>query len=375
MWFVFGFITLISFSIYFGIQRRNARWKGSPASVESIDYTYFFETHKGTIRSFYVGIPAPKEYDFAFKRENNFDRLCKFLGLSVEHQVGAQEFDRLVYVVSNDQHLVEQLSPQQGLTGLVVELFQLKRFESQVKEVRCQGGRLWATFSVSRRFRDESDTKHLRKILPLAARSLERVVRQLALQPPRTPGTLRDPFILRAAVLVAISTGLVVNGVVHFGRLFWNTGEFTVDTSQLWMLSAYSAAALVGILVVAALAVLGRSARAHLVLIELILMGSIGAMLTVFTELRDLNMEMDRSAVAKIQSVVLNKNISRSRKSGTQYNVEVRDWVKPMDVRKIRVSSDFYAQVQVGQPLEFHQRSGFLGVRWVESFDLPSATR
>lgn len=370
MWFAFGFITLISFSIYFGVQGRKARWKGSLASHRSTDYEYLFEIKKGKVQNFKVGIAAPREYDFSFKREDGFDRLCKFLGLSVEHQVGSEEFDWLVYVVSNDRHLMRQLSPHDGLTHSVLGLFKLQRFESQVEEVRCQHGRLWATFSVRGRLWDEaSGVEQLRQILPTTADLLAQVVNQLVSRPAANPGKRRDPFVLRAAVLLAISTGMAVNGVLHFLRLLWNTSGFAVDLSLLWRLSVYSSVAVVVLLVLVAVTLLGRSARTHLVLIELVLVGSLGATLTLFTELRDLNMEMDSSVVTRIETSVQDKHIKRSRRSGTQYVVNVKDWTHSQNWREIQVPSDFYDQIKVGDGMEIRQRAGFLGVRWVESFE------
>lgn len=368
MWFLFGLITLVSFSVYLGLKKRSANWKGTHTTHGPVVHESLFEINKKKTQRFKVAVSAPKEYDFSFKREGRFDRFCKSLGLSVEHQIGAAEFDNLVYVVSNDGHLVQQMSAQKSITDDVVQLFKLHRYGSTVSEVRCQNGRLWASFSVAKPFNEASNMNQLLKVPPHAAGLLQRVAVQLEANRPQTRGTQRDPFILRAAVLLAISTGLFVNGLTHAFRLFWSTDTFTVDTAQLWFYSVYGAAAIVGVLVLLAFAALGRSARTHLVLIELLLVGLMGATLTCFTELRDLNMEMDMSPVVKLRAEVLTKTVSRSRKGGTHYSIEVRDWVAHMDTRTIKVSSGFYSQIKVGGILDIHQRSGYLGMRWVEFY-------
>lgn len=368
MWFLFGFITLISFSVYFGLQRLGTRWKGEFSQDGKNPYQYQFVRNKGKTQRFMVGVEAPPEYDFTFKRESWLDRLCKFLGLSVEHQVGRSDFDKLVYLVSNDGHLLDHISDNALVIEAVLKLFELRRLDSRVSEIRCLNGRLWATFKVGRLFNSDADLHHLYALPPRAAELLTQMARQLQQNLPSTRGTRRDPFILRAAVILAISTGLAVNGMTHVLRLLWSTAEFTVDMALLWRWSVYGAGVLLLLLVGAALVALGRSARAHLVLIELLLVGSLGATLTTFSELRDLNMEWDRSAAQLFHTDITGKTISRSRKSGTHYYIHVRDWNTGYDSHKVSVSSTFYNGVRVGDKLAVRQRAGYLGVRWVESY-------
>lgn len=369
MWFLFGFITLISFSIYFGIQRLGTRWKGDVSRFNGIAYQYKVVRNKNNITTrFMVGVDAPIGYDFTFKREAWFDRLCKFLGLSVEHQVGHADFDKLVYVVSNDGYLLDQISGSAPIIDAVVQLFALHRLDSRASEIRCLNGRLWVTFKVGRLFSADTDLHYLFGLQDTAAALLDQVVRQLKQTPPAYKGMRRDPFILRAAAILALSTGMVVNGLAHALRLMWTTAEFTVDHAELWRLAAYGGVAVMVLMVCVALVTLGRSARTHLVLVELILVGSVGATLTAFFELRDLNMEWDHSAAQVFHPDILEKSVSRSRKSGTHYYAYVRDWNGGYKSHKVSVSSTFYNSVNVGDRLAVRQRSGYLGVRWVESY-------
>lgn len=370
MWFVFGFVTLISFSVYLGHKRYTARWKGIP-SVLGLPYEYAYQRRKnGRTPTFMVAVKAPSEFDFVFKREGVYDRICKFLGLSVEHQIREAYFDRLVYIVSNDRHLTDEILTQEPMKERVLALFQLDMYECTVTQVRCAHGRLWATVKVGKQFQHASDFKYLNKVQDRVAALLQPLGDILQTSRPPTQAKRRDPFILRAAIVLACSTGLVANGLSHLLRIFLLTDDFTVDVAQLWWYAAYGGGALVVLLVFLALALLGRSARAHLVLVELVLVGSIGAVTTVFAELRDLNTEADSSAAVLVSSPVLKKTVSRSRKSGTHYFVQVADWVESGTLRKIKVSSDFYDRAQVGATMEFRQRAGFLGVRWVESYRL-----
>ncbi len=373
MWFVFGLITLASFSIYFGVKRFGARWKGERAFVHNQPaHEYEFVLKKDTIKKMRVGLDAPKHFDFTLKRESAVDRFCKFLGLSVEHQIGNHSVDRLVYIVSNDQHLLDQCMKDTAMVEDVQGLFNTQHLDSRITHVHCRNGRIWAEFKVGSLFNDRSNQIRLSQIFPKVATRLQRMTRQLGAHPPSNEAVQRDPFILRAVLVLAISTGLLVNGLAHAFRQLAFSYAITVDTVELWTYAAFGGAAIVAALIVLAIFLLGRTARTHLVLIEIVLVGALGALLTAFTEIRDLNMDLDTSSAHRYEARVVDKTISKSRKSGTRYYLHVpgwtgQDWTSLNDTERLQVSGDFYQRMQKGERIEIWQRSGFLGIRWVES--------
>ena len=374
MWFAIGVITLISFSVYFGIQRHGARWKGQRAQAHAQPrHEYEFVRRKDKLKKMRVGLDAPRHFNFTLKRESSIDRFCKSLGLSVEHQIGHQAVDRLVYIVSNDQHLLDRCMEDPAMIELVQSLFNLQHLDSRITQVHCRHGRIWAEFQVSSLFNDKSNEERLSQIFPKAAAKLLSMARLLQAQAPSDQVDRRDPFIFRAALVLALSTGLLINGGVHAFRQMGFSEAFTVETAQLWTYTIFTAVAIVVALVGAALFLLGRTARTHLVLIEIVLVGSIGAVLTAFTEIRDLNMDLDRSAMQRYEAKVLGKDISTSRRRGTRYYVYVPEWTgsgwtSVQAVRRLRVSSSFYQSVQRGEQIVFRQHQGFLGIHWVAGF-------
>lgn len=369
MWFLFGFITLISFTVYVGTKRYQNSWAGQFRTSGSLRFEYRIDIQKDKTNAFKVGVGAPKEFDFSFKRENAIDRFCKWLGLSVEYQLGKIEFDNLVYVVSNDSHFLRNVVSDPTVVDAVTRLFRNVRQDCIVSEVRCAAGRLTATVKVGGASRDESQLGRLHLLLPVLAGWLEQVAQQLKEKPPRAPSAHRDRFIVRASILLALSSGLLVNGLVHGFRLLWIDEPFTLDVEQLWILAALGGFALVTLMVFAAFSALGRSARTHLVLIEILIAGSIGATLTVFTEIRDLNIEMDTSKAQKLVTQVVGKSTSRSRKGRTRYYILVHDWNKADGTQKIKVTSNFYSSIQAGQKIMINQHEGALGMRWVHSYE------
>ncbi|MGD8569853.1 MAG: hypothetical protein PVJ39_17335, partial [Gammaproteobacteria bacterium] len=176
----------------------------------------------------------------------------------------------------------------------------------------------------------------------------------------------RDPFVIKSAIILAISSGLAINGLIHLVRLTWIKLPFTVDSSQLLMDSVYWGAGIVITLLLSALVMLGRSARTHLVMIELILIGSFGAISTTAAELRDINIELDESRGHSYEVKALDKKITRSRRSSSYY-LYVNDWNKEHARKKVKVPSDIYYSIEIGDLLLVKQKNGFLNYRWVES--------
>ncbi|MDT8991588.1 hypothetical protein RQP54_12025 [Curvibacter sp. APW13] len=381
MWFVFGFVTLISFSVYFGLRRYKANWKGLPATHHGIAYRYLFQTEKqrrGILfdenreytPSLKVSVEAPREFEFVLKRESAFDRACKWLGLANEYQAGDSEFDDLVYVVSNDQHLTSEVISQESMRDAALALFNMNLHECRASEIRCHGGRVWVMFKVGKKYREASSEPLLHEVAERSVLLLHDLVQCMQAGRPESSPRSRDPFAIRAAVVLAGCTGLLANGLTHSLRQGFTQPGFVVDTSLLWTYAAYGGMAVVIALVVLTLWWLGRTARTHLVLIEIVLVGSIGAVLTMYSEVQDLNWEADHSPTEMVNAKVIAKSVSHSHKGGASYFVHVTDWIAHGQTRKVRVSSGFYEGVQSGALIEFRQRAGFLGVRWVESYRL-----
>lgn len=363
MWFVFGFITLISFSIYFGYRRINAAWEGSRETVNGLSFQYKVLRGKYGITGLLVGIDGPSEYDCALKKETSVDRFFKSVGFSVEHQIGSREFDDLIYVVSDSSLFHQKLSSSEVLSESAINMFRLaEKFNCKVKVIRCNSGRLWVHFKTRGGFDEDKiqrQSLEASRLLKTIAGELEIAVQPLSL-------TWRDPFVIKSALILAISTGLAINGFLYLFRLAWIKIPFTVDSSQLWLDSVLWGAGIILAMLLATIFFLGRSARAHLVMIELIFVGAFGAVSTVFAELREINIELDESVAAIYEVTARDKRISKSRRS-TSYYLSVDDWNKDERRREVKVPGSFYQSVSVGDKLLVKQKAGYLNYRWVES--------
>jgi hypothetical protein len=364
MWFVFGFVTLLSFSLYYGWKRLNAAWRGEARTAGGVRYELKLERNKHGIVGFMLGVDGPPGYDFAFKRETAVDRLFKHLGIAVEHQVGHDDFDRRLYIVSDDRELLRGLSADRAVIESGVALTRCgPEHNCGLRELRCSGGRLWAHFRGRSGFRE----RDIDGVTAVAVPALDAIRQGIARLPLRTASSWRDPFVVRAAIILAISTGLAVNGLVQVARINFAELPFTLDVRPLFIWSGWCAAGAVVVLVATAIIALGRSARTHLVLIEIVLVGSFGAYVTALTELRDLNIELDDGAPARFETSVMSKWTTQG-KGGTKHYLDVDDWTREQFSRRLRVSPAIYAAGGAGDRLEITQRPGHFNWRWVAGY-------
>lgn len=363
MWFAFGFITLFGFSIYIGRQRYLAGWKGKTSLVNGITFDYRIDKNRGKALKVKIGFQETVDLNFRLKPETRIDRLFKATGLAREYQTRNKTFDDMIYIVSDDSHLQRVILGDTKVIDAVLEIcHQIDLAGYQFISIRNTRNRLWIEFKPDKSFGDEDISPIAEAIVPC----LQTIKTKLKGTRIAQQGLWRDGFALRAAIVLAISSGLAVNALVHMLRLVWNEVPFLVDVWPLFYDSLAAGLLFTVIFVAVILTVLGRSARTHLVLIEVLLVGSFGATANSFVILRDLNMELDTSGPVAYQTKILDRTISRSRNS-TSYYLHVIDWNNPRQREKIEVSRNFYRSVSAGQALQLEQKAGYLGYRWVSS--------
>lgn len=366
MWFVFGFITVLIFFIYFFQKKINARWKGDFAFSNGVPYQFeVIKTKFKTTALIKIGISSKDGYDFLFKKESRIDRFFKFIGLSVEYQVKNKEFDELVYVASDNAFFHRQITDKIEIKDAVVQIFKIvANFDCSLKEIRAQGGQLWVRIKTKKGFEKNNSISLYSEIVS----QLSRISGALVELPENPHEFLKDPFVFKAAIILALSTALFINGMIQLFRIEVLKVPFTIDASSMALDSMLIGSIVILILIALSILLLRRSARVHLIIIELVLVGYLGAVSSSFAELRDINMELDGSKGTAYQVNILNKTSTRGRRSSSYY-VYVHNWNSKSRDLKVEVSSGFYNTVSVGDQLLFVQKEGYLGYKWVERIE------
>lgn len=368
MWFALGFVTLAVSMGYQWWSRWHRGWRGSEDLLAGIRCETKLRSFKGMVYGITVGIDAPETFRFELKRERAWDRFFKWTGLTVEHQFGHEGFDPLVYVASNDQHLLSTFEGDKALLHIVQHIFAPRTDLNWVKQVRCANGRIWMEIGTSE-LAGAPSLKAIREaaanLLPL----LQAVSRALDASMPDASPASRDRHLIPSVILLALSSGMAINGFFSWTRSLVASPEFMLETQGLWGLTWTIAAFVLAILTLATLYFLKGSARVHLVLLEMALVGTFGAVSSAAIELRDANIELDTSQVAVIERNMVGKSIGERRRhfqTTRTYYFQVRDWVNSGELRSVSVSASTYEKAAVGDTLHFEQHAGYFGWRWAE---------
>jgi hypothetical protein len=365
MWFFFGFITLGVFCVSSLLWRRQVSWSGKLLQAGQDAYELKLSVLKGKVRAAKLAVDGGDDFSFTLTPEDGLDRLSKAIGLTRECQTGDAAFDDALYICSDDAALHRMLQTDRALRDDILRLvIDCPAMFGTLRSIEVHRGRVWIVATPLKTDRDEAEEAS-RRIVPLLKNLAARLSRPQA----ETPES-RDPFPLRAACILAISTGLIINGGFETFRMA-GSFPFMLDPNApvAWALSA--GLGIVALLVVAALAWLGRSARTHLVLIELVLIGLIGATLTAYAEIHDFNIDLDRAAPTVIPASVGRLYLTyttHKNTTTTHCQLELIGWPTPAAVATREISCDFYAQLRVGQSVAVEQHPGALGWPWVSAF-------
>ncbi len=360
MWLFIGAITLLCACVYAGRKRFAARWSGLPYSVRDMAFLASLEG-RGSLRFRpSLGLATPSPLEFECKAESWLDRFFKWTGLSVELQLGHDAFDRAVYLIADNPAVLETLRREPDLCDRLVELFRKPLDEGfRVHRVVCRRGKFRVEFRQTSI--GSSEYVLFTKVAPL-------VRRMWAALPERLPEghSGKDPLFLRSVIVLAFSTGLAIHGGVHLYRLLLFDGAVTLDRWPLMTVGLLAGGFLLALQLVFATLLLARSSRLHLIMLELLLVGSFGALSTGVVEVRDINIDLDTSQSTPHATQVLDLRTSRSRRGGTRRYAVVAPWAD-QEGGRLRVGYADYRALSIGQPATIHVREGYFGIRWIES--------
>lgn len=364
MWFVFGFLTLSICIIASYAARQSASWKPDRREGE---YEYKLKTHKGKVVGFLFGVTSVREFDFTVKPETWYDRFFKKLKVSKEIQTGDAAFDDLVYVLSDNSLLEKKLVSSDIIRNAIKSIFHFGQGKKiTVERLECRQGRLWIRCSTKNNSIESNVNELVAKpLLP----KLFSIAKELNNLDASEYNRWSDPFVYKSLVVLGVSTGLAVNAGLQLFRTWLGDFPFIVYSKPLFVHSI-----LAGLLIIAALTFftlwwLKNSSRTHIVLIELLSVGLIGAIGTAFHEMRDANVEWTQPKPEIIVTELRDHYIVKKRRrrgTSTHYYFLLNDWNCNCNrAYEKEFSRDLYHRLKSYQYLGVVQHKGALGYKWV----------
>lgn len=357
MWFLFGFVT-ITCAISFEFHRRySSRWK---ATDKREGYEYTHQSSKSRITGLLLGIGCVPDANFMIKRQSWVDSFFKRIGVSSEFDTGDPAFDDAYYLVTDNKSLHKSLADNPRFRAAITKIMEFRAAQLKTTAIHCRNGRVWIDFSAEFLYSEENVASVVRSL----GGFLDVITAAIADLSKASGARWKDPFVIKAAMLLALSSGLAINVVLQLLRHNFTYIPFTLNyTNILWDAFLYS---LLMVPVVLLLAVywLGRSARTHLVLIELGSIGAVSLVLSLALEMRDINIGMDTKNAESYKTVVVDKSVSKTRRS-TSYYLTVKDWRCNCGNIKFQVSHDTYNSLPAGTAVNIAQHSGYFGYPWI----------
>ena len=364
MWFGFGLITLLAGFFFSMHTRTSAQWSGEQRRVPTgQSYQYGEVRRKGRLQRVRIGVDAPRNFTFTARAEAGRDRFFKNLGISSELQLHDDEFDSDVYLEADAKGVATLLSENKELRDTLIEILRHAHAENlRGMRIRCAHQRLWLEFLPKQ---EGVLTSAQHELVPMLHRLSEGMAASRL-----TERQLHDPFVWRAALMLSISTASAILGVFGLVRALAGRTDI-LDPWQLFYGSAIAGLVITTLFVVAVLKVLGRSSRTHLVLMEGVLVGTVGFVFSMYALGREANITFDvqRPQVQELHNINVEHRITRGRHGRNHhFYLHTADW-RPRhagQLLKIEISREDFTALEGKNAALVFVRSGALGYEWIQ---------
>jgi hypothetical protein len=381
MWFLLGLVALTLSVVLSYWLRVQSRWSGEAFVVRriggeqqapAIAAQYLVHRHKGDYTGCKIGISgtigARKPVEFHLRRENWFDRFGKRLGVTREQGLGNRELDQQLFLDSDDQRVGTMF--QQSEPARLALAHVLSVDPARVTGIYAHAGRFWIDLNGSGEEPDEKLRSEIAAALDALLVALQKSYADVGVK--RSAGA-DDAFLWRASMILAISTGSLIFGVIALSRIKFVAEQ--LDPYQLWIYGLIVGVVLTIACFVFAWRSLHASARAHVVLFEIATLGLIGFCLTSKALLTEINMEFDRRApsVLMLDRPQATHTTYRCGKRGRRICDRYTLAVPPEHFQGrsiIKIDEAMHARLHLQRAAIMKIKPGALGVKWIESISV-----
>lgn len=361
MWFGVGFVTLAA-SLGWRWYAERTRWKGESDKYDGLPYQYKFRREKYSDK-LWIGINFNPQVNCVFRRENWLDRWFKVLRLTKEHQTGHREFDQQVYFISDNATVQNLVSSSPHIADNVLRVMASDMHGAHFRRLYGRSGCLWAEYKLKGELAVDKGRTGL---AALCVPALHRIAKEFLQAEQTITKPWLDPYYWIAAVFSTIAYGLLTNGAIQIFRWLETTNTHLLPGSELVQHALGLTTISIGVLVAAAAIMLGRTSRAHMTLIEVLLAGGLGMFITSYYALKDINFDLDAKTGTPVTSEVIGQRIQKNRRQANKstYYVTIKATDKTPQT-EISVNANSYAMTRIGSQINLNLHAGRLGYSWI----------
>ena len=335
------------------------------------DY-FYTANHSKKITSITTWIEGIYGYDFSLKFEGKFERFFKALGFNAECQTGEKRFDEIVYIVSDDEWLCQELKYNEAFRQSLYDIFWCyDEHNFDITTIACFDGRLGVTAVLKYEEEVESLDEPLadsftKALVPLMQTTISHLPSKQTIDEKlyreKTNSIAFGFYVLIVALLINGLSVLVLDmqGILLFPQL--------VDSFSIIPLSIEVTVIILIILCILAFVLLRKSSRFAPFMFVLLTSGLLGAFTTALVEVREVNYLMDENPEKAVVTQILKKEKKGSRH--TKYYLDVQDWTHSNEIYSIRVDVSLYNQFAVGNKIKIIQKKGFLDFSWIKHIEI-----
>lgn len=311
--------------------------------------------NKKEITSTSFGVPLANEFFLRLSQEGRLDRFFKAVGFAREFQANDPSFDQQVYVACDHPAMEPVLQENHPARAAILSLF-----AGHAQRIYADGIHLW----VQR----DGDT------LP-SERELDALVTlrdALAGIPEEGVRVLKDSFFWRALLVESVAWSLAFYGVPALIEMAARPEPLYFAWAPVIRLGLIGASGIFIGLALLAWLLLRGSSRAHRVFVESILVLAVGVPLSSIEMVSDLNIALDHSAPAVIQTTVNSKYTTVTygrrgrRRTHYYFRLEPQRATSLAIPASLKVSASLYASVDENSRIAVTLRQGALHLPWVE---------
>ncbi|AIF81106.1 hypothetical protein I862_02715 [endosymbiont of Acanthamoeba sp. UWC8] len=319
----------------------------SNSKLDQIINLFVFKYRFARNNNIIFHINSSSEYNFTLKRETRLDKFFKLIKVSRELQIGNKEFDKKIYIVSNDLTLYQLL-----LKNAVFQTQVLELFSTGINFIHCRNKKLWA---IGRE--NDLGTKDDKNTIMLKLKELDKSMERAMLPNFKADNKYNSMVNLFHINFVCffICYALVILAMI----------ESKEDCSSLLEDSLGHSLKLFSVYLIAIVFYFFRTSQAHIVYIHALMVSLHVFMLGIYSVTDFINIHLDKSSKQIYYAKVVEKKITG--KKDKYYYISIPHWNKNKDLYTTSVSAAEFERVKEGSAIELTLRSGYLGYEWIEN--------